>query len=224
MLLMYLSFSGDHSQVQRHLEDTAGVPEGAEDNPHLARRQGVGAPRTVGHWSWKMTTGTAYNNDVGSTKPVDCGGTSRYGPFGMLGLGAHAAMEVNEWPYMTDKGYVKIKALWVPPNDFENILRRRTITIEAYVTFDKEPPTNQPSYQPPQPQISFTYGMQQQQQSKPRWVKLSATILSLDYIDMHNFLIVNYGPWYQQIISGYYSSTDTGKSTGAGPSAVTPEP
>nr|KAG5707421.1 hypothetical protein BaRGS_005388 [Batillaria attramentaria] len=74
--------------------------------------------------------GTAYNNDVGSTKPVDCGGTSRYGPFGMLGLGAHAAMEVNEWPYMTDKGYVKIKALWVPPNDFENILRRRTITID----------------------------------------------------------------------------------------------
>ena len=71
--------------------------------------------------------------DVGGTQPVDCGGISSYGPFGMLtSMGAHAAMEMKraDDPSNPHRGYTKIVAKWVPPSNWENIIYRKMITIQ----------------------------------------------------------------------------------------------
>ncbi|KAK7094270.1 uncharacterized protein [Littorina saxatilis] len=168
-----------------------------DNDPYVHRGRGndYRYHKTVGHWAWNLMQGNS-NPDVGGTQPVDCGGISNYGPFGMLSsMGAHAAMEITapEDPNNPRKGWVTVTAKWVPPSNWENIIYRKMITIQAFVTFEKTPPGTSPA-----PQVNFRGGYTPPQ-NPARWIKKDATLLNLDYIDIHNYILTVYRPWYDTI-------------------------
>lgn len=136
--------------------------------PNPAPTPGMAAmtpPPSNGHlgaWTWNLE---------GGSKPVDCGGTTtaNFGYF--AGLGADAAVLI--W---NEGGLTNVSAIWVPPTDYHNIFHRKTVTIEAYITFEKTPP---------EVRAGMGYG---QAQRPSRWVKKTVSLVSLDYIDIQNYL------------------------------------
>lgn len=186
-------------QVFIHVPDTNPIPLHVQPRAPGAAIAAHNGPKEVGHWAWNLQSNQQPRNpDVGGTQPVDCGGVTSYGPFGVLySMGAHAAMQDVE-PTSTDpstpfKGYTSIVAKWVPPSDWQSIIYRRTVTIEAFVTFEKTPPTSSAPY-------SYYPAVGQYQPPKEsRWIRKEATIRNLDYVDIHNYLVLNFGPNYQQL-------------------------
>ncbi|XP_076452100.1 uncharacterized protein LOC143287739 isoform X2 [Babylonia areolata] len=165
-----------------------------DNDPYVYRARtmpGFVRPKNVGHWMWNLRKNNNTDPNIGGSQPVDCGGMTSYGPFGMLSsMGAHAAKEitpVNMDPSNPHKGYSTVEAKWVPPTNWENIMNRKMITIEAFVTFEKTPPGTGHYHNP----YNFHYHHHHHHQAMQpaRWVKKTASLLNLDYIDIHNYMM-----------------------------------